>query len=537
MRPHLVAWLDGFFARDLALLLAPSWFTCVGLAGLVTLFVMLRLARRHGVEPGLVASAVLWGYLAAVTAGIVVPMIIDVVQQWVAHGRVRVRWAGMTSFWGYLAGLGAVALVCHRGRLPIGRFGDLAAAPLGLALVFARLGCFLAGCDYGKVTSGPLAVRFPSGSPAWRDHVRSGLLPPERTASLPVHPTQLYEAALGLVMVAVALWAAQRPWARQRGGGRVFLAAAATYALGRIGVEALRGDAGRGFTLGLSSGQIFSVLVLVAIGAGLVVARRRAGRAAGTAGAVVAAMAAVLGLAEPHPAEAQPGQPAPAPTPAPVPVPAPISPYDGPSAGAPAPVPPYPVPPPPPGPVVPPPAPSEATGRRILEAGVLLGWATPLNRRSGQVPPMAGPSVSVGLALGNGLGLWLDFDSLGNDDAVHGTLLLSGSMMTALKGGLELGGRLGIGSTLVNFEEPAFRDVAALTLRAEAVAEYALGDRWALWVRPISFDVLSHDALGGPITTWQMRVGLAHRFGPRRGARSAAPPAGPAAAPGTIASP
>ena len=104
MRSHLVEWLDAFMSRDLALLLAPTWFTMVGLAGLVTLLVMVRMARRAGVDPGVIASAILWGYLAAVIAGIVVPMMIDAAEQYVASGRVRVRWAGMTSFWGYGAG-------------------------------------------------------------------------------------------------------------------------------------------------------------------------------------------------------------------------------------------------------------------------------------------------------------------------------------------------------------------------------------------------------------------------------------------------
>jgi len=54
-----------------------------------------------------------------------------------------------------------------------------------------------------------------------------------------------------------------------RGDGRAFLIAAAVYAIGRIVVEELRGDAGRGIYLGLSSGQIFSLLVLAAIAAGL----------------------------------------------------------------------------------------------------------------------------------------------------------------------------------------------------------------------------------------------------------------------------
>jgi prolipoprotein diacylglyceryltransferase len=144
MRPHLVSWLETFMSRDLALLLAPTWFTMIGLAGLVTLVILVRVARRHGIDPGVIASAILWGYLAAVVAGIVVPMMIDAAEQYVATGRVTVRWAGMTSFWGYAAGAIAVIVVCRGGGLAPARLADLAAAPLGLSLCVARLGCFIA---------------------------------------------------------------------------------------------------------------------------------------------------------------------------------------------------------------------------------------------------------------------------------------------------------------------------------------------------------------------------------------------------------
>src|SRR5207302_4219091 len=135
----------------------------------------------------------------------VMPMLIDAIQQKVATDHVHLRWAGMTSFWGYLAGAAAIAIVCRDHRLSLARLGDLAAAPIGMSLALARIGCFLAGCDYGKVTSVPWAVRFPAGSPAWRDQVAAGLLPADRPESLPVHPTQLYESLLGVAMMVLAI--------------------------------------------------------------------------------------------------------------------------------------------------------------------------------------------------------------------------------------------------------------------------------------------------------------------------------------------
>ncbi|HMG23873.1 MAG TPA: hypothetical protein VK607_21210, partial [Kofleriaceae bacterium] len=86
----------------------------------------------------------------------------------------------------------------------------------------------------------------------------------------------------------------------------------------------------------------------------------------------------------------------------------------------------------------------------------------------------------------------------------------------------------GAGMTLVNFADPAFRDVRGAAFRFEAIAEYAFVRHWALWVRPLAIDVLAASELGGPITTYQFRIGVAYRFGSRRNApRPADPPSQP----------
>jgi hypothetical protein len=279
------------------------------------------------------------------------------------------------------------------------------------------------------------------------------------------------------------------------------------YALGRIAVEGYRGDAGRGIYLGLSSGQIFSFAVLAAIACGLLARRLR------PMPAIAAAAFAVLLIAprsadaqSPAPVAAPQAAPAPVPAQAPPPVPAPPqAAYSAPMAPLPAPV------------------PGGDASPAMLHAGALLGVATPFNRRPEQVATLGGPSLSLGLALAR-FGIWLDLDSLGNRDASHGTVLLSGGMTTVVANRLHIGGRIGVGATLVNFDEPAFRDVAGTTVRFEALVDYRLGDSWALWLRPLTFDTLAAADLGGPITTWQLRIGLGYRFAVGRKRTPAHPP-------------
>jgi len=70
---------------------------------------------------------------------------------------------------------------------------------LGIGIVISRIGCFLNGCCFGKVSSLPWAVQFPLFS-----HAHLSQLHNEQTSllvSLPVHPTQIYEAISVIVII------------------------------------------------------------------------------------------------------------------------------------------------------------------------------------------------------------------------------------------------------------------------------------------------------------------------------------------------
>lgn len=128
---------------------------------------------------------------------------------------------GMSWFGGFAGGLAAGLWLMRRRRLPI--MAVLAAATPALAIGHAigRIGCFLVGDDYGRPTDLPWGVAFPEG------------LPP---TAVPVHPTQLYEAA-ALVPVALLLlrWRARGRPDRFVLGGYLLLAG-----LVRFGIEFLR---------------------------------------------------------------------------------------------------------------------------------------------------------------------------------------------------------------------------------------------------------------------------------------------------------
>ncbi|MDB4988456.1 MAG: Prolipoprotein diacylglyceryl transferase [Myxococcaceae bacterium] len=188
--------------------------------------------------------------------------------QRVCHPVVRdcLAWAkfyngGLAYYGGLLGGTWAVALLARRDRLPFLKLADVTAMGVAMGLFFGRIGCFLAGCCYGEVTSHAVGTRFPAWSPASEGQFREGLLAHPSLPSLPVHPTQLYEA-LGCLLISVALsqWGPRR----KRFDGQVALLALLAYSLLRSIIEEFRAD-DRGVYLGISTSQWVSLAVVAAV--------------------------------------------------------------------------------------------------------------------------------------------------------------------------------------------------------------------------------------------------------------------------------
>jgi len=150
-------------------------------------------------------------------------------------------WHGGMSFHGGLVGsFIAGILFCGRKKVDFWQTADLVivTAPIGLGL--GRLGNFINGELYGRVSDLPWAMVFPGGG------------------SLPRHPSQLYEFLLEGVILFIILWTA-----KDRGYGTGVLTSLflVLYGLFRFLVEFLREpDAQVGFIMGvLTMGQMLSM--------------------------------------------------------------------------------------------------------------------------------------------------------------------------------------------------------------------------------------------------------------------------------------
>jgi len=160
---------------------------------------------------------------------------------------------GLVFYGGLLLAIGVSLWYMRWHRLPIWKVADLISPFIALGLFFGRIGCFFAGCCYGKETSLPWAIIF--------RHPDS-LAP----LNIPLHPTQLYDAANGLAIFFFLNWMEKRKTFE----GQIFWLFLFLYTITRFFIETLRGDP-RGFLFGnlLSTSQgigiplaIFSLFML-----------------------------------------------------------------------------------------------------------------------------------------------------------------------------------------------------------------------------------------------------------------------------------
>jgi phosphatidylglycerol:prolipoprotein diacylglycerol transferase len=251
MRPRLVEMLAHWIGASLADLVVPGYTFMLALGAILGAVIAVDGARREGFSRSSALSALMIAYVSGLAGACAVPAG-QAVMAWLGGGRLAAP-TGFAAYGGLVGGtLGGVLWLRLR-HLDVWRFLDVVAPSLALGVFFARIGCFLAGCDYGVPTQSAFGTTFPRYSHAFRDHLARGWIDASAPSSLAVHPTQLYEAVAGL-----ALFFVVRSIHSSRRGAR-FVALVIGYAFARSMIELVRGDASRGHIYALSTAQIFAL--------------------------------------------------------------------------------------------------------------------------------------------------------------------------------------------------------------------------------------------------------------------------------------
>ncbi len=172
---------------------------------------------------------------------------------------------GFVFYGGLIFGGAAFLITARRRKLEALKAADLFAPALALGHAFGRIGCFMAGCCYGSPTTCPISVTFTN--PA--SEINPAYL------GVPLHPTQLYEAAGNFIIFLLLNAALRRSLAKKLPGGAVTLLYAALYSALRFSVEFLRGDDRGAIHMGLSPAQLISAAVFAAAASVFLVLRAK----------------------------------------------------------------------------------------------------------------------------------------------------------------------------------------------------------------------------------------------------------------------
>jgi phosphatidylglycerol:prolipoprotein diacylglycerol transferase len=135
-------------------------------------------------------------------------------------------WNGGLVFYGGLIGATLAGYIYARMKhIPIWKLADVLAPSIALGYVFGRIGCLLNGCCYGRACDLRWAISYPVGN-------LNG------APTFPVHPTQIYDSLLNLLLYLGLAWL----YRRKKFDGEVFAAYLLCYAVTRSIVESFRGD-------------------------------------------------------------------------------------------------------------------------------------------------------------------------------------------------------------------------------------------------------------------------------------------------------
>jgi phosphatidylglycerol---prolipoprotein diacylglyceryl transferase len=254
----------------------------LGLSLVAGWYLTLPLAERDGLPKETMANCYVVTALAALAGSRILYMVTNPDEFKSPFDLFALRNGGLVAYGGFIGGLvGSWAFLAPK-KIRLLAWADDAVPSLASGLLITRLGCYLFGCDFGKQLPDdaprwlkslgtfphwpPGTLASGEGSPAFVRHLdlyRGSPMEAQlvrMNTSFPVHPTQLYESLVGLVLLGLLLW--QRKYTRFR--GQVFFLFVFAYGFLRFLLELWRDDVERG-----SYGPTFDAHVYVPLCLGL----------------------------------------------------------------------------------------------------------------------------------------------------------------------------------------------------------------------------------------------------------------------------
>jgi phosphatidylglycerol:prolipoprotein diacylglycerol transferase len=233
----------------------PTYGLLVALGVLIGLWISVRNSEKQGIN-----GDDAWNFgILVVLCGIIGAKILYIINDWgyyTAHpGEIfslGTLQAGGVFSGGLIAALAAAAWYIRKHNMPALGTCDAFSPGLALGHAIGRVGCFAAGCCYGKPTHHFWGVTFTN--PLARAWVGTPL-------NESLEPTQLFESAVELANFFILMWMLKR----KKFDGQVFAAYLILYGVARYFLEFIRDDPGRGSVFGglMTGTQLISICLVI----------------------------------------------------------------------------------------------------------------------------------------------------------------------------------------------------------------------------------------------------------------------------------
>jgi phosphatidylglycerol:prolipoprotein diacylglycerol transferase len=212
---------------------------------LVAMTLAARAAQRSGLDKDKVLD-LSFGILVAAMIG---SRVLFIIVNWDEYSH---DFAGIFEFWkgglvfygGFIGAMLFSVWYMRKHEMPFMQYADAMAPTVAIGQALGRLGCFSAGCCWGEACDAhyAFAARFPPESLAYQSQAANRLIQAGAPTTIPIHPTQLYEAlGCALIFLFLTWWRS-----RKRFHGELLAMYLMLYAPLRAAVEAFRGDEERG---------------------------------------------------------------------------------------------------------------------------------------------------------------------------------------------------------------------------------------------------------------------------------------------------
>lgn len=182
------------------------------IAFFTAIFITIRRVKKEGVDPNIVFDLAIW-VLVSLVIGARIWYVVEHLSEYSENpfDIFKIWEGGLVFYGGFIGGLLGALLFLRIRKLSFTKIGDLAAPSFAIGIAIGRIGCFLNGCCYGRV-SYRFGITFPAREfpPAYADQLKHNLIKPGAAESLPVIPTQLYSVLNNLIIFVILIFLSRR---------------------------------------------------------------------------------------------------------------------------------------------------------------------------------------------------------------------------------------------------------------------------------------------------------------------------------------